>query len=304
MEKAAKNASKASRKGRGKGAKKQAKEEEANLRKVEAAAMVAGKRAQIERSGDVPYTAQLYLEGQRMLCRGLFRYFTSLRGLRQLTSPALPFGTMEECFTQRFLPLQRIPHPGVISFASFSNARKLQKTSVSLLLQVSACAALPPRTALPRCFSLSFSLSSRSPSLVLSLSLLYTQSATDAFRFAAKVMQRGLGRDAQAPVHAEPRLRRLAKVALGNAVSLSMLMKREEGNSLLLVTDGDQLNEMIQRPADALEERGSGGRSGDGSSSKGGRRRRNSKPLWWEGWHGAVPHLDFSVHPIFPIVKQ
>ena len=176
MEKAAKNASKASRKGRGKGAKKQAKEEEANLRKVEAAAMVAGKRAQIERSGDVPYTAQLYLEGQRMLCRGLFRYFTSLRGLRQLTSPALPFGTMEECFTQRFLPLQRIPHPGVISFASFSNARKLQKTSVSLLLQVSACAALPPRTALPRCFSLSLSLSPLAHPRSFSLSLSCTRS--------------------------------------------------------------------------------------------------------------------------------
>ena len=117
-------------------AKKRAKEQESIRRKVESAAVVAGKKAQAERSGDVPYTSQLYLEAQRMLCRGLFRYFISLRGLRLLASPSLPFGTTKECFAQRFQPLQRIPHPGLISFASFANARKLQKTSVSVLLKV------------------------------------------------------------------------------------------------------------------------------------------------------------------------
>ena len=132
-------------------AKKRAKEEESMRRKVESAAAVAGKKAQAERSGDIPYTAQLYLEAQRMLCRGLFRYFTSLRGLRLLASPSLSFGTTKECFVQRFQPLQRIPHPGLISFASFANARKLQKTSVSVLLKVRLfCFVL---RGFPSCFS-------------------------------------------------------------------------------------------------------------------------------------------------------
>ena len=104
-------------------------------------------------------------------------------------------------------------------------------------------------------------------------------------------MQRALARDAGAPVHVETRLRTLARVALGNSISLSRLLKQEANHPMLHVTDGEELNSAMQRPYTEAE---------DGIPAKA---ERNLKPLWWEGWHGTVTPLDFSVHPVFPIIN-
>ena len=60
---------------------------------------------------------------------------------------------------------------------------------------------------------------------------------------------------------------------------------------MLHVTDGEELNSAMQRPYTEAE---------DGIPAKA---ERNLKPLWWEGWHGTVTPLDFSVHPVFPIIN-